>query len=133
MAIIPSFFGRLFSEGAGVAVGTAATKAVKPPLQNLENTMQDAFANIPIDPISAAALRARETLTNVGAAGNDYPGIDLGDVDPKHEAGYMGMRGKRFDALTELAREHPSAAELLELRRRRLALGGTAGISKDEF
>src|SRR5438067_1359357 len=127
MAIIPSFFGRLFSEGAGVAVGTAAAKGVEPPLQNLGNTMEAAFANRPIDAILAAALASRLAINA------EYPGIDPGEVVPSTEAKYGGVRQKRFNALVELAREHPSVGELLELRRRNLALNGDAGISRDEF
>lgn len=127
MALLARFFGRTVGEGAGVAIGEATAEGVQPALTQLGNTMREHFHHDAIEPQDAAALRARETLSA------DYPGIDLGRVDPSHEARYSGVRQERFDALTELAREHPSVGELITLRRRRMALGGDHGIGQAEF
>jgi hypothetical protein len=126
VAILTKFFGRTVGEGAGVAIGTATAKGIEPPLTQFANAMRETFPFLPLDPQVAAALRARE-------ARPDYGGIDLQGVDPSREAAYSGMRPKRFDALTELMRDHPSLGELIRLRRRRLALGPGHGISQDEF
>lgn len=126
MALFSRFFGRTVGEGAGVAIGTATANVVEPALQELANAAQEQYPHRPLDPRDAAELRARE-------ATGDIAGIDLGGVDPSREALYNGLRQARFDALTELAREHPSVGELLELRRRNLAQGAGHGITREQF
>jgi hypothetical protein len=126
VALFGRFFGRTIGEGAGVAIGTATANVVEPALQELANAAKEQYPHYPLEPEDAAAARAREPV-------EDIDGLPLHGVDPSHEARYGGMRQARFDVLTELQREHPSVGELLDLRRRRLALGGDHGIGQAEF
>jgi hypothetical protein len=120
------FFGRTIGEGAGVAIGTATANVVEPALQELANAAWAAYPHAPLDPRDAARLRARER-TAAGA------GIDLGRVQPEREAAYAGIRGERFDVLTELERAFPGFGELLTMRRRDAWGDPLAGIGPDEF
>jgi hypothetical protein len=124
--IFDKFFGRTVGEGAGVAIGDATAKVVEPVLQDLANAAWENNAHMPIEPAAAAEARARETLTGL-------PGIDLGGVDPAHEALYGGIRKARFDVLTELARRMPDLGSLLRLRRRAVVRGDDAGIDQFNF
>lgn len=123
-------WGRLIGIFGGIAVGGAAREAIDP---ILEPAKQNAWARRPnrvLDPASAAAIRARQTR-DVG--GEVYPGIDLEGVGLGDDARRHGLGSHRFNLLTELAREHPTVADLQALRRRRLALGGAAGIGQAEY
>jgi hypothetical protein len=126
VALFSKFFGRTVGEGAGVAIGTATANVVEPALQELANAAKEQYPHYPLRPEDAAAARAREPV-------GDLPGLPLGGVDPSHEALYGGLQQGRFDVLTELQREHPSVGELLDLRRRNLALGAGHGIEQAEF
>jgi hypothetical protein len=126
VAIFSKFFGRTVGEGAGVAIGTATANVVEPALQELANAAKEQYPHYPLEAEDAAAARAREPV-------GDIPGLPLGGVDPSHEALYSGMQQGRFDVLTELQREHPSVGELLDLRRRNMALGDGHGIGQQEF
>jgi hypothetical protein len=124
--ILGKFFGRTVGEGAGVAIGTAASNAVRPPLQNIANTMQESFANQPLSPGDAAAAEARSAV-------KDYGGVPLGKLETAREAAYRGIRSERFRVLVEMARRFPGSGELLDLLQRGQARGTSAGITTAQF
>src|SRR6267142_475218 len=111
---------------AGVAIGGAGEVAIKP---ILEPAAQNAWARRPykvLDPATAALVRARNAQPG-------YGGIDLQGVDLTDDARRGGLGTARFYLETEAARTWPGVAQLVNLRRRRLAFGDTAGIGQDEF
>jgi hypothetical protein len=111
---------------AGVAIGGAAEDVLRP---ILEPAAQTAWANRPfkvLDPGTAAMLRARNHQPG-------YGGIDLQGVDLTDDARRGGLGTARFYLETEAARTWPGVAQLVNLRRRRLAFGGDSGIGQDEF
>lgn len=111
---------------AGIAIGGAAEDVLVP---ILEPARQGAWARRPwkvLDPSTAAAVRARNHQ-------DTYGGIDLRGVDLEDDIRRNGVGSARAELLTDLQRSWPSVAELLDLRRRNLAIGGSAGISRDHF
>jgi hypothetical protein len=111
---------------AGVAIGGAAEDVLRP---ILEPAAQTAWANRPfkvLDAGTAAMIRARNAQPG-------YGGIDLQGVDLTDDARRGGLGTARFYLETEAARTWPGVAQLINLRRRRLAFGGEAGISQGDF
>jgi hypothetical protein len=124
----PLIFDRGLWVIAGIGIAGAAEDALKP---ILEPARQNSWANRPwkvLDPAVAAQVRARQALTDELAAGIDLEGVDLAD-----DALRNGIGSHRFHLLTELNRTWPGVSQLIDLRRRRLAFGGTAGIGRDDF
>jgi hypothetical protein len=119
------YFGSVAADAAGTGIGTASAFTLIPPLVPLSNAAGKHFAHAPMSAADAAAAAAR-------MAAQGRQGLDLGSVDPSTEAAYNAIRGERFSVLAELAKEHPSLAELMQLRRREQA-GSGDGISGGQF
>ncbi len=111
---------------AGIAIAGAAEDVLRPVL---EPAAQTAWANRPfkvLDPATAAQIRARNEQAG-------YGGIPLQGVDLTDDARRNGLGTARFYLETEAARTWPGVAQLINLRRRRLAFGGSSGISQADF
>jgi hypothetical protein len=103
VAKFTKFFGGLFSNAGGYALGSATADALRPALQEVVNT---ANATHPAIPLSAQQAAQAEI---VGA-------YDAADV--RRDASWQGLNATRANALRALAGQAPGFSQLAQLRNR---------------
>lgn len=96
--------GNPIGEAAAFAAGLAIHPLIEPLLQEEKNATWSLYRSLPLDPDVAAAMVARNIVTDAGTGAA--------------EAGLSGVSTGRFDLLTQLAVVFPDVSTLIELRRR---------------
>jgi hypothetical protein len=104
MARFGKFFGRLFSDAGGYAIGGATQDALRPALQEVVNVANESHPAVPLTPSTAAQAQI--------AGGYSAK-------DAERDAAYNGLSRSRFDAIRSFAGNAPGVNQLLMLWNRR--------------